>query len=224
MKCKDMPEQLVSLLYGELEADEKKRVKDHIKKCASCRQAYQELQSTTNILEKWEDVTPKGHFVFVNEPTSVVSRWKERFSELTGWSKAAVGVPAFAVICLVFLSLLNFRATRDETGWHVAFSLAPQKLQTIDNVQLIENMRQLQDETLMLTSQMIRDSEIHQKRETAFQLTNYAQNYETQRREELRLVGRGMEDLYKFTEGRFNQTSNALNEFIQLSGYNIERK
>ena len=224
MKCKDMPEQLVSLLYGELEADEKKRVKDHIKKCASCRQAYQELQSTTNILEKWEDVAPKGHFVFVKEPTSVFNRWRERFSELTGWSKAAVGIPAFAVICLVFLSFLNFRATRNETGWHVAFSLVPQKGQAVDNAQLMGDIRQLQNETLMLTSQMIRDSEIRQKRETALQLTNYAQNYETQRREELRLVGRSMEDLYQLTEGRFNQTSNALNEFIQLSGYNIERK
>jgi hypothetical protein len=224
MKCKDMPEQLVSLLYGELEADEAKRVKDHFKKCSSCRQTYQELQATTNILEKWEDVTPKGHFVFVNEPSSVLNRWKKRFSDLTGWSKLAAGIPALAAICLLFLSLINFRASKDQSGWHFAFSLFPVKERSIDKNQWMEAFGQLQKETLMLTSQMIQDSEIRQKREAALQLTDYAQNIEKQRMQDLRMVGRGMEGLHEFTEGRFNQTSNALNEFIQLTGYTIERK
>ena len=118
MKCKDMPQQLVSLLYGELEADEAKKIQNHIEKCPSCRKAYQELQTTTHLLEKWEDAVPHGHFVFVNDSASLWARWKERFLQLSGWRRMAVGIPAFAAICLVFLSLLNFRASKDEDGWY----------------------------------------------------------------------------------------------------------
>lgn len=224
MKCKDMPQQLVSLLYGELEADEAKKIEAHIEKCPSCRKTYQELRTTTRLLEKWEDAVPKGHFVFVNEPASHWTRWKEKFVTLSPWRRLAVGIPAFAAVCLIFLSLLNFRASKNENGWQFAFSLQPRKEQSYGNARILNALTQMQKETLVLTSQMIQESEDQQKREMAIQLTNYAQNWESRRQQDLRMLGRGLEGLHQFTEGRFNQTNNALNEFIQLTGYRIERE
>jgi hypothetical protein len=54
-----MPERMVSLLYGEVEAKEEKAIRAHLKECAACRQAFDELKSTSTILGQWEDVTPK---------------------------------------------------------------------------------------------------------------------------------------------------------------------
>ena len=224
MKCEDMPQQLVSLLYGELETDVAKKIEAHIKKCPSCRNAYQELRTTTHLLEKWEDAVPKGHFVFVSEPASHWARWKEKFATLSPWSRLAVGIPAFAAVCLVFLSLLNFRASKNDNGWQFAFSLQPQKEQSYDNARILNALTQMQKETLVLTSQLIQESEDQQKREMGMQLTNYAQNWENRRQQDLRMFGRGLEGLHQFTEGRLNQTNNAINDFIQLTGYTIERE
>ncbi len=219
-----MPQNLASLLYGELEPEEAKRIKAHLKACSSCRKVYQELQDTSKLLQKWEDGTPKMNLVFVHESASRWKAWKEKITQL-GWGhRLALGVPALAVFSLIFLAVLNFRASYRGGEWNVAFSLIPRRDQDYSEEQFAEALSQSQQETLVILSKMIEEDEYRQRREFTLTLAQFAQDLEKQRRQDLRIMGQGLEGLHRSTEGRFNQTSDVLNDLIRLTSYKIERK
>ena len=224
MKCEDMPQYLVSLLYGELQPDEEEKVKKHIESCTACRNVYQELESTTGILERWEDEKPKLGLVFVNEPVSRWKAWREKLNSLSWTRRLALGVPAFAVLVLVFLAVLNFRMNVRDGEWHVAVGLIPTRPPSNQEQIVAAALDQQQKETLMLISKLIEDSEYRQRRETALTLAQFAQDLERQRQQDLKVVGQSLVGIQRSTEGRFQQTSSVLSDLIRLTSYKLERK
>ena len=224
MKCKDMPQHLVSLLYGEIEPEEAKKIKTHIKSCVSCGKAFQELKTTSKLLQKWEDETPSMKLVFVGESASRWKTWKEKVTGLSWGRRLALGVPALAVFILIGLAALNSHISYREGEWDVAFSLIPIARQPKQEQILLDAIDQKQQETLLLVSRLIEDSEYRQRRETALTLAQFAQDIEKQRQQDLRMVGLSLEGFQRTTEGRFHQTSDMLNDLIRLTSYNLEKK
>lgn len=224
MKCNDMPKNLVSLLYGELDPDEGKRIRAHIKTCPSCRRVYKELQSTSKLLQKWEDVTPDMNFVFVHESLSRWKDWKEKLTQLSWGRRLAFGIPVFAAGLLVFLAVLNFRVSYHEGEWNVTFSLIPKSQQPNQEQLFVEAIEQEQNETLLLISKIIEESENRQRRENALTLARFAQDQERQRQQELTMVGQSLEGFHRTTEAKFLQTSDVINDLIRLTSYKLERK
>lgn len=224
MKCNDMSKSLVSLLYGELDPDEGKQIRAHIKNCPSCRRVYKELQSTSKLLQKWEDVTPDMNFVFVHESSSRWKEWKEKLNQLRWGRRLAFGIPVFAAVLLVFLAVLNFRFSYNEGEWNITFSLIPESQQPNQEQLFVEAIEQKQNETLLLISKMIEESENRQRRENALTLARFAQDQERQRQRELTMVGQSLEGLHRTTEAKFLQTSDVINDLIRLTSYKLERK
>lgn len=223
MKCKEMPEHLVSLLYGELETEEAKQVRSHLKTCPSCKEAFQELQSTSKLLQQWEDVSPDMNLVFVKESASHWSAVKERISDL-GWGKRlALGVPAVAVALLLIMSLINFKLEYTDGNWNMAFSLLPQKSTQTQFTQLAETYSDMQSETLNFVKQMIDESERRQQRESALTLAQFAVDWERRRQDDLRVLGQGLEGLHINTQARFNQTDEVINRVIHAAGLKVEK-
>ena len=111
MKCDDMPQKLISLLYDELDEKEAAKIHAHLKTCTACRQVYEELGSTSKLLQKWEDVTPGMNFIFTQEPTSRWEVLKEKIHRLSWKRRLALGIPALAAVSLLFLAILNFRVS-----------------------------------------------------------------------------------------------------------------
>ena len=127
MNCKAIKENLVSMLYGELKADEAKQIQSHLKTCSSCCQTYQELKETVQLLGKWKDETPEMNFLFVTEPVPIWGKWREKIHQ-SGWkSSLALGIPMFAAAILLFLAILNFRINYNSGEWSISFSLIPRK-------------------------------------------------------------------------------------------------
>lgn len=52
MSCEDCQTQMIELLYAELGAQEAAKVRAHLAECASCAQAYAELQSTLEFVDR----------------------------------------------------------------------------------------------------------------------------------------------------------------------------
>jgi hypothetical protein len=219
-----MPHQLVSLLYDELSPVEAKKVRAHLKACLECRKAYQELQSTSELLEKWEDAAPNMQWVFASQSASPWQSVREKFRRLTWNRRLAVGLPALAATALLLLAVLNFRIEVQEDRWSVAFSLLPQKESAISDQVFAYALDQAQQETLMLLSQMIEESEDRQQRDFTLTLARFAQDLERQRRQDLRTLGEGLEGLQRKTDGQFHQTSDVLSDLIRLTSYKMERK
>jgi len=225
MKCDNMPQYLVSLLYKDLDPEEKKEVRNHLKKCPSCRKAYEELQQTSSILEKWEDIEPKMNLVFVREASSRWNTLKESIHRLSWGRRFAFGIPGVFVIMLIFLSLLHFRAAYHQGEWNFSFGITSQKeSQTYeDNQQLIQTFSEAQKETLGLMTKLIQESEARQRRGNSIYLSKFARYVEQQRQQDLRIVNHGLEGLHRTTYDRFEQTSDVLNDLIRLTDYQIRK-
>ena len=226
MKCNDMQQQLVSLVYGELDPEEEKSVQAHLESCSSCLEIYQEMKGTSDLLEKWEVETPKMNFLFVSESTSPWKAWKEKLIRLSWGRRLAWGIPAFATVCFLILALLNFQADYQEGQWHVSFSLFPknQNPQVNQQAVLTEALQQNQKETLLLIAKMIEDSEYRQRSEYTLTLSKFAQEMERQRLQDLNTLGQSFAGFQQSTEGRFHQYNNVINDLIQMASYKVEKK
>ncbi len=225
MKCNDIHQSLVSLLYGELNTEESKQIQKHLKRCKPCSQAYEELQSTMDVLNQWEDIQPKTRHIFVHDTFSWWARQKAKIKQM-GWGRRLVfGIPAVAAIALLFLAVLNLRIDYDEGNWSVAVSLIPEKRPEINQEALFINaLEQKQKETLLLVSQMIKESEYKQNNENTLLWANVVHNFENRREQDLKMINNSLEGLQLSTEGKFYQTSYVLDNLIRLTSYNLENK
>ncbi len=224
MKCNEMPEYLVSLLYGEVKPEEESEIRSHLKKCTQCRHAFRELENTSGILSQWEDVSPDKKFVFVHHSESIWSVLRNRISRLRWPVRLSVGIPAFAAVLILALAIFNTRFSRRGGDWELAFGLLPVKTDSYSKADLDSVMMQSNREILQLVARLVQDSEYRQNRELTLTLAQYAQSIEQQRRQDLTMLGRGLEGLQRTTEGRFTQTNDVLNNLIQLTSLKFEKK
>ncbi len=223
MKCNQMPEKLVTFLYGEMDGQEAKAIQDHLDGCEACRESYEELKSTSQLLGQWEEPAPDLNLIFMKEPKSRWAAWKEQLSSLSWGRRLALGVPAIAAACLVVLAVLNTQIKNQQGDWHIQFSLVPQQPAS-DQTLFTDALEQNQKETLLLISKLIEESEYRQRTESALLLTRYAQEQERQRQQDFMRVNQNFQGLQQTTDGRFNQTSNVLDDLIRLTSYRLEKK
>lgn len=216
MKCDQMPELLISLLYNELDSSQEKTVQKHLKSCAYCRQSFQELQSTTRMLKQWEPEDPRFHHVFITEPEH---RWRFVKNRLTGlgWApKLAIGLSAACISVLFILALFNFTADYKNGDLHVSFSFFKS-----GNQESAAEMSKLVDarhqETLAAVAELIRESQDQQEQEYDMKLTRLIENFEQKRRQDLMMVGQGLEGMHLSNEGRYYETRSMLNNLIKLA-------
>lgn len=219
MKCNEMPENLISLVYDELTPEEAKKVRAHLKSCAGCRKSYEELKQTSGLLSRWEDQSPGISLVFVNEPFAPWKSLKERWGS-TGWTRRlSLALPALAVCLLLVLSALNFQARADNGRFEIGFSLLPRSSGLSPN-DLKVLLSEYQQETLQMTSRLLDEREYRQNQIFNSQLNRFAQDMEHRRAQDLMLVGQGLEGLQFSTEKRLDQTSEVLRHMIQLANFN----
>ena len=224
MKCNDMHQRLVSLLYDELNTEESKQVHHHLKRCKTCSRVYRELRNTINVLDQWEDLQPNFKTIFVRDTSSWWTRQKTKIEQI-GWGRRlAFGIPVFAGAILVFLAVLNFRFGYHEDGWSMAFSLVPERSEINQEALFIDALEQKQNETLLLVSQMIKESEYKKSNENALTWASIVQNFEKQRQQDLEMINGSLENLQWSTEGKFYQTSHVLDNLIRLTSYNLENR
>jgi len=226
MKCKENPEKLISLIYDEINEDEKKRLLEHIESCESCKKSYKELTSTKNILNKWEDRDPEMNLVFAQKPESWWKKISDNMKTLSMPKKLAFTVPATVVCLFLLLSIFNFQAQKINGNWNISLSLFPQKhiSDTTINSAVQKALKHSQQETIQLVSELLEESQYQQKVEFTQTLNNYSEQLQSQRLNDLRLFYQDLAGLYQETENNFSQTRNVLSDLVEYTSLQIERK
>jgi hypothetical protein len=136
----------------------------------------------------------------------------------------AVLAPAGVLGLFLLLGIMNFKFSRQNGNWDVSFGLFPKRGAALTQAALDSTLLRSQQEMLHLVSNLIQESENKQNREMALTLAEYAQIVESRRRQDLTMLGRGIEGLQRNTEGRFTQTNNVLNDLIKLTSLKFERQ
>jgi len=219
-----MPEQLVDLLYGELNAEAANAVEAHLKDCPACTEAWAELQSTTKIMAQWEDIAPERRHHFVEQRLSPIDAVRDFLRRHMRLRQMAWGIPAAAAALLILLSLTNFEAEYKNGEWRVAFGTASGRTETQTPEAVTTAMKQMQQETLLLVSQILDESETRQKSEVNRVLAHYATESENRRQNDLKLMGQGLEGLQLTTQNRLNQNRKAISDLLELASYSLDRK
>ena len=219
MKCDMAPETLISLLYDELDLIEEKKVRKHIECCASCRKIYQELEQTTTLLDQWEDETPALKTVFLHEPATVWQSWKEKIRQFTE-KPLAWSIPVTASVAVILLFLFQFQLKYENGDWLVAFGKSgsvESQLEAKMDAKIESTLAELQTRNMEQLVTLIQESEARQRRDFTLALNEFSQQQEYRRRQDLQLVGQGLQGLHRQTEGRYQQTSTLINDLIRMT-------
>jgi anion-transporting ArsA/GET3 family ATPase len=219
-----MPELLVSLLYNELKPEEIIEVKKHLKNCHACREAFSELQESTNMLEQWADEEPETSIYFVSEKKSIIGKLRNYLKNITVMRRFAYAIPAAICLTLVALSLFNFKAEKSNGNWNISFSLFPSAKQSESSLKFADQIDVNNQKTLQMVETMIRESELRQAEFYQQNMIKLASQIKLQRRKDLEMVGYGFADLQNSTHGQFKRTNKLIGDLIHLTGYTMEKK
>jgi anti-sigma factor RsiW len=109
MRCDEIQEQLIDLLYDEGGASpENSELQDHLRGCPACRREYEELQQTRKHLRIWKDESPPRS-VSIPRSEFLLSRRSNR-----NYLRYAA-IAAMVLIC--FLIFADAEITLNRTGF-----------------------------------------------------------------------------------------------------------
>lgn len=226
MKCDLSKEALVGYAFGDLADEERAKVQAHVSRCSRCQSELTALGATSEILKTWRDERPEKHLVFSPERAAW---WKARLpfgSHGAGWRRWATGLIGGLAAALLVLSALNFEASYQDGDLSIRLSLMPrsegaQDPEPIptDAVVSREEFQAWQRESLALVQELIAASADRQERAFRATLVEFARELEAQRRQDLHLVGQGLEVVQESAEHRFRQTDELLHRLITTVQY-----
>jgi predicted anti-sigma-YlaC factor YlaD len=119
MRCNEMQEYLVDLLYNDTGTPPAStEVQEHLKTCPACRREFEELKQTRSYLRTWEDESPLRSVTIPSRERSLRQR--------AGWRYARYAAIA-AMLLLCVLALANTEVTVSKNSFSISTHFLPQK-------------------------------------------------------------------------------------------------
>ncbi len=223
MKC-DLPrEELIGYLYDEVDAGKKAGIESHIGACPSCTQALEKLGRTRNLMRAWREEDPPASLVFAPEKLpwwkGIIPGW--RSSRTLRWYAPGLSLALAGVVLVMALS--NFEADYDGRGGiHVKLRLpwvtVPDPATAVVETPLTRaELIQVQQRSQATIQELIDEGHQQQRLELGLILDQFALDLESQRRRDLQLVGRGLQEIEGSTESRFMRTEDLLHHLLAVT-------
>lgn len=223
MKCELPREELVAYLYDEVDAEGRAGIEAHIATCPACTQALEKLGRTTDLMRTWKDEDPPASLVFAPEKRPW---WKALFPDWLStdnrrWLAPGLSLGLAGVVLI--LALLNVEAGYDgQGGLHLKLRLPigteSERAEAAREAPLTRaELIQVQQQSLALIQELIREGHDHQRLELGLILDQFARDLEAQRRRDLQLVGQGLQEIDGATESRFMQTEDLLHHLLAVT-------
>jgi len=221
MKCEDFTNDLISLVYGEIDTNRERKLREHLKTCKECRTKFEELKGTRELLTKWEDEESHINYVFIRKE-SFFRKILNAFIDLA-WPKKLVLSSVTAVfLLLIFLAAANTTITKSKGTWQISMSLHQAKSNNTEAVS--QTLKSYQKELIVLVSRMIEESEARQQKITDYKLVQMADHFNRARQTDLVVLGKEMEGFQRATQGQLYKTNEVLSSLIQLASYQYEKQ
>jgi hypothetical protein len=147
MRCDEIQERLVELLYNERGTPPASpELQGHVNSCPACQKELEELEAVRSALKSWKDEPPLRTVVGLATPAKVVPI-RTRFSVLKIAKYGAVA----AMLVLSFLALSNAEMTWNKDGFsfrtHLLASSALASAKYYDKAEVREIVRQVADDS-----------------------------------------------------------------------------
>ena len=113
MRCEEIQERLVELLYNEVGTPPASaELRGHVNSCPACQKELQELESVRSVLKSWKDEAPLRTVAGMGATAKVVPI-RTRFSILKVAKYGAVA----AMVLLAFMAVSNAEVSWDKNGF-----------------------------------------------------------------------------------------------------------
>ena len=221
MKCEQMHPLMMDFLYDEISVEDKKILQAHLVKCDKCSQELASLKSTSNILQKWEDIEPDFNLIMVDKKVNWWEKAKLRFREIfprpikIGYRFALGFVGLF-----LLLALANTRISYQQGNFNLTFGIfsrpSPVEEDDIYDARMKKLVESLRNENYYLMKSLIEQSEERQRKEWQASLIQFERNLEQQRINDFNLIGSGLLDIERNTSKKLQRTENSLNEMLKF--------
>lgn len=220
MKCDQLRPLMIDYLYDEISDEDRKLLNSHLKECEKCRAELESMKSTSQILQKWEDVEPGFNLVIVTKNVSWFENIKERLkSSLPAPKKIGLGLAYGLVGIFLILAIGNTEISYQQGNFKMRIALFSKPTAPVQNQISAETTHQVlqkfRQENLYLMKTMIEQSESRLRKEWATTLTDFNQNLEQQRIRDLQLISAGLFDIERNTYKKIQRTDNSINELMR---------
>ena len=218
MNCEDIKTLLVDYLYNELEDDNAKILEQHLKKCKTCKEELASLKNTSNVLQQWQDIDPKLKLVFVQEKKSFFSLLNPKLNWKPGkFQKFGFGLAIGLASLLVVLALTNTRISVKNGNFELSASLFSRPVQPSTEMAPITEaaLTEFQMQNIALFERLIRENEELRQAEIARKFADLVRTGDYQRNADLRLLGKGFDEVQLNTIRRLERTDQRLNDIMR---------
>ncbi len=212
-------ERLISYLYDELSQGEREQMKSQIAESPDSQEFLRNARDTQQTLKEWQDEDPHLDLAFTQKsvpfPQSsipgILKRRRRLFAGLT------VGLLAATLV----LAFLNLEASYSQGTFELRISLQSDTLQqpnpdspvTHVTLQDLAKDREKSEERFL---NLLRASELRQQEKFDQALLQVIHDLDSRRQQDLRAMGKTLEDVDLTSEVRFRQTDALLQELFRI--------
>lgn len=223
MKPNYSTEDKINYVYGLMNADERVRFDEALRKDASLQSEIQEL---TSVKEKFGDVAPV-HAPEIN-PDQIIRRSQRN------WSKIIMQSTRYAAMFMIVLvaagSVSNLQIRYDDSGMSISMSIWPQsqitqeiQIPTEDRLEqqseiddaALELLREFQLQQAELLNEIVAREREDQRRQLQEMFTDYATMIENRRIIDLQLIQYELDELARTSDHRLNRTDLVLSTLLE---------
>lgn len=205
---------LISYHYGEADNRESAWVAAHIEHCIPCRNALEEMATTSQMLKAWPDEEPQLKMHFTGAEQSRRSAWP------TWLSYRRVGVLATAIAASLFLSLVSefeFSYHNGTLDLHLAFGDAQPSAKEAPLTRA--DLAQLQEQALIEVADLLEQNDARHQQQLGMALNHFANELSAWRQQDLQLVDSRLRQYDWQTRSRFRRNEDVLNQLIPAQYY-----
>src|SRR5262245_4367061 len=219
MKCEDTKLLLMDFLYEEIDPESEKHLRFHLESCSACRAEYEGLQRASLALRAWPEAEPPQALVFVEKRAS----WRQALQQVlfpehaSVWLRLGFGFGAAAVTALLLSAVLNLEVKYDAGRFAYRASLAPRAEAELTDEVKQQVLAELQKQNNELVAQMVQAGYEKQRSDLDRALVDLTSEWQRQRKNDLLVVGRGLEEVQQTTDTRLRQTHQMLDQLMRVS-------
>ena len=220
MNCEKMELLFSDLLYGEINEEEKESALEHIATCKSCGVKYKNLRQTSTALGRWKEEDAEMNLVFIEEKVPFLERLFGKLGQAGINPRQLVfGAAATLVLLVLFAGIFRTEAIYRNGSWYISFGSSDKTENQMKENILIADFKQLQQENLLLMNRLLLASEERVRNDNIAVVNNLANQFLIQRRQDLSLIGRSINEMSQRNEGRYVRTNQLLDGLYRLSAY-----
>ncbi len=212
---------MMDYLYDEMSKDKKAEFEQLLEKDPGLKKELDEMSETRSLLQQIQSEESGAKLLMMNpEKGRVAARIEEIRKVLTPRStlgKTALSLAALFLIAVLLASAAKLTVSTTGDGLTLAFGGAPVVHNQSNGLSKDEAdalVQQIRQENAVLAANLIRQAQEQQNEQFEEAMIQIVDYFETQRANDLQLLGGGIAQLEEVTYNRFRQTDQTLNGLL----------